>query len=698
MLISLWVYLIAMFVVFYYKNYKQLSKKKFFSIKTLGIPIATILVIIIPLTVINFRGEKYLDDPKEVIERAEEVDNQLWVLDARKELLNQDSLNLDNHFEFIKLAAALGQKSELHDLKKRYNFFKASTDDYVSDIPYVMEGIMEYYLGKRINYSATFDKVKNDDLKYLNYGYGLVYYFEYDYAKAEDFFLKEIENEGCVDGAVWYLIDVYEYQKEKEKLRALAYNEKTYPHLNQNYKMGIYFEDGAWKSYFREVINRHRERLNFFGFFGALLASFVWIWYLRSLDVFEPEKWRNIIGLFILGACSVLLVYPFSDSIEYYFNFHFGNGWINDFLYSSITIGLVEELVKLIPWLLLLKFTNIINEPFDYILYASLSAAGFAFAENLIYFQEVDLNLIFIRATYCIVGHMFWSSIIAYGFILYKYKFKSNKRYWFIYPIVIIIAAASHGLYDFFLFYNISMISVVFFLGSLHLFVVFQNNALNISNHFSFQVQLNARKVGIQLIFGLLAIFMFQYVAIGWRYGDTYANKMIQYSALSVSFMLAYLIHTFTQLKINKGVWNKLRLPTWTAAGKSFLNGTIYKEPSEDDFSEVNENLIGMRLRFFAPKDNPYLGKQLPVSGRIVESCTVSNKKDWYIVELDAPISVNECLKNKIIIRHKNEGQALTMDKILIYLMMIPSEYELEKEVLLTRDLYFTGRVYSRPL
>ena len=152
-----------------------------------------------------------------------------------------------------------------------------------------------------------------------------------------------------------------------------------------------------------------------------------------------------------------MLVYPLSDAVGYYLGIHEEIGWGN-LINCTVRIGMVEELVKFLPWFLILKFTNIIDEPFDYILYAALCAGGFAFTENLIYFQEAELHIIFVRATYCIVGHMFWSSTIAYGYVLYKYKYKAKRSKMYLVPFAFFIASFSHGLYDFFIFANISII------------------------------------------------------------------------------------------------------------------------------------------------------------------------------------------------------------------------------------------------
>ena len=88
------------------------------------------------------------------------------------------------------------------------------------------------------------------------------------------------------------------------------------------------------------------------------------------------------------------LVYPISDFFELTFNLQMKGDFYHDLIYSSVVIGFVEELVKIIPFLLLLKFFKFIDEPYDYILYASSSALGFAFMENMIYFEDYQFQVI----------------------------------------------------------------------------------------------------------------------------------------------------------------------------------------------------------------------------------------------------------------------------------------------------------------
>jgi RsiW-degrading membrane proteinase PrsW (M82 family) len=178
------------------------------------------------------------------------------------------------------------------------------------------------------------------------------------------------------------------------------------------------------------------------------------------------------------------MTYPLTDFDNLIVDFKLNGSLINDFFYSIIGIGCIEEFVKIIPLLVMMRFTNAVNEPYDYIKYASLSALGFAFVENLIYFHESNLHIIHGRALTAVVSHMFNSSIIAYGMILNKYKRHENPYLNFIFFFA--LAAIAHGFYDFWLINKsasaLRILTVLFILSSMYMWNSFKNNALNHSN------------------------------------------------------------------------------------------------------------------------------------------------------------------------------------------------------------------------
>jgi RsiW-degrading membrane proteinase PrsW (M82 family) len=137
----------------------------------------------------------------------------------------------------------------------------------------------------------------------------------------------------------------------------------------------------------------------------------------------------------------------FYDFLENGMGWKTGNGFVGDLVYCVFGIGVIEETVKIIPFLIMFKFTREINESVDYVIYAAVSALGFAFMENLIYFQDSGLDSITGRALICAVGHMSYSCIAVYG--LFYCVYRKNGRHKLLYFAASFAAAVLfHGFYD----------------------------------------------------------------------------------------------------------------------------------------------------------------------------------------------------------------------------------------------------------
>jgi len=295
----------------------------------------------------------------------------------------------------------------------------------------------------------------------------------------------------------------------------------------------------------------------------SLLISGVWLMYVRKLDIFEVEKWKHIIITFVMGAAFSYIV-PYEYRMLGNLGIRIsGNPW-NDFAYSVFAIGLLEESIKFLPVFIMLKFTKAIDEPYDYILYPSISALGFAFAENIYYLYNSGLFNIGGRALYSTVSHMVDSSIIGYGLLLMKYRLHTkNNIPGFL--VFFFLAMLCHGFYDFWLINDyvtkLSFLTTVFFIGTIHLWFIFKNNAINISNYFDQARKLDNDDLKTYLLISLVSILILGYIIISLFYGLSPANRYLIQAWLSYGYMVLYLGFSFSRYTIIRGYFQKLRIP-----------------------------------------------------------------------------------------------------------------------------------------
>jgi RsiW-degrading membrane proteinase PrsW (M82 family) len=114
----------------------------------------------------------------------------------------------------------------------------------------------------------------------------------------------------------------------------------------------------------------------------VLVAAFMW------LDRYEPEPWRHLAFAFAWGACVATAAAYFVNTV--------GDSLVkalagrNSTLSAILVAPPVEELSKAAPVFLLLGLTLLgrrnIHGVVDGIVYAGMSAIGFAFTENILYF------------------------------------------------------------------------------------------------------------------------------------------------------------------------------------------------------------------------------------------------------------------------------------------------------------------------
>lgn len=592
--------------------------------------------------------------------------------------------NIDYHYQYIQhyfYNVNKGEQSadnllaEQH-IYERYTYLSESYDSTTSDIGHYGKGLI--YMYKNDNESAIYEflKVQNKHLKYLNNSIGNILWNQNELENAISYYHKEIDNNGNVEGAYYNLSRLLYYMGDWDTLTALLQNPDAEKYASPPIKKIIYFENFQPLKYAKATFGHIFERFNIWGALAALLITGSWIMYLRKVDVFEPEKWIHIIITFCLGMVFSFIVEPLTDINVFFFNFNLNGGFIHDFFYCVIGIGVVEELAKIIPFLLVLKYTKAINEPYDYILYASISALGFAFVENLIYFEKDSLQIIHGRALTAVILHMFLSSIIAYGIMLNKYKRRKNPFVNFV--IFFLIAAIAHGFYDFWLINEtasqFSMISMIFLVFSFTLWNTFKNNALNHSEFFDKNKAGNLNKLEDYLVYSLVGIFLFEYIAMAINYSTEVANERFYSSAVSGAFLVFFISTYLGKFRVYKGYWHPL-----IRRKKDLINL---------NFDAVAGKVIELK-RFTS---NNATTKFLPNKGIVSLRISVSNEPDWYVIELDSPVLDTKCIPNQVLIRTKDKKKYLEGKKFkFIAFYLIPKDLDLEHGNLQRKDLIFCG-------
>lgn len=163
---------------------------------------------------------------------------------------------------------------------------------------------------------------------------------------------------------------------------------------------------------------------------AILLASapgllFLWLFWKRDLDR-EPKL--LVLKLFGMGAVAAAPAY-------------FLEGWLpgpTTRIYDNfVRVALVEELAKLLPFLLFARRHREFHGPMDGIVYAVAVALGFATVENALYATAYGGDILVYRAFTSTLAHVAFTGLWGYAFGLRARRVRGFAA-----------GVALHGAYD----------------------------------------------------------------------------------------------------------------------------------------------------------------------------------------------------------------------------------------------------------
>ncbi len=334
----------------------------------------------------------------------------------------------------------------------------------------------------------------------------------------------------------------------------------------------------------------------------ALFIAWIWVDYYRLIDIYDAEKLWYIIPTLVLGGLSVSIVLFVSGRIDTMATVQLNGNFFNDFAFCVLRIGLIEEISKAIPFFIIFAiFKDEINEPIDVIAFFSFGALGFAAVENVMYFIKHDGQNIASRAILSSLGHIFFSTILAYGVVLNRFFYKENNLGRL--AIFLFLAALAHGIYDFLLIYEYlayigAVIMVVFFLFTISIFTTILNNALNNSSYFTFsKVVDNERVVKTMLIYYGIVIIM-QSLVNSYINGLGYGVFSLFVSVFFPGVIIIISILRLSRFKLIPGRWDyiKLEMPFGFRTNNGgtigiMVKGQDYNEASISAYFNVHSTL-----------------------------------------------------------------------------------------------------------
>jgi RsiW-degrading membrane proteinase PrsW (M82 family) len=375
--------------------------------------------------------------------------------------LSQAPDDVDAHYDYInnhfRIQSQPGAPRDDDAILAHYQALAATPA--TADLGHFGQGLV-HSLEKNYDQAVDdFHQAQNRSLKYLNNSLGYALTRSGHLRQAEAYFWKEIDLQGNVQGATGNLIWNYFLENNLDRLQELADNPSTAAYFTYSDLRELALRRMDPNAYLNAVLLAPFAAISPQAAVSALLICATWFLYFWRIDVFEQEPWLASLITLLLGVGSAHLALALSDVVYQILPLSLSGHWLVDLVYSIVHIGLVEEVAKFLPVLLVVWFSRQVNEPVDLMIYGSLSALGFATMENALYFSDYGVEIAFSRFLISTVMHLAMTGIVCYAWA--AARFFHWKSQLLAVPAGLLAAALVHGLFDYFLIGPLNGLSIV---------------------------------------------------------------------------------------------------------------------------------------------------------------------------------------------------------------------------------------------
>ncbi len=707
-ILVLFVVLLLLFIsvlVHLISKYKRsMNKKQFFSFQRLKPYLIILGMLAISILAVNLITEKpEFQNAQEKIDYGKRHGYDQYVEEGYKELIN---IYVDPTFDQKYLKQTYKNVGDVStNLSHHEGFVQAHFDNhkYIVETGYL---IIDYNKMKDVNpdignfgqamifynyfdryegYPEKIDQAAESidavklQIPLVNYYKGLIHSRRGERKLAIKYYEQEIKLKGKVREAYKQLINLQYSTGNLAWVNATFDNPETNAYFSFGLKEKILYERNDYGGLSLLYFNWMKGNANIIGFMAALLITLVWVWYLIKLDFFRRIQVTKLVVAFGLSVICVPILFFVSNFVNYTLGFTLTGGFFNDLLYCIVGIGLMEEIVKAIPFVIVIAlFGKNMKQPYDYLIVACVSGLGFAFVENFgKYYTEVNADLIHSRALVTVFSHMFDSALLAYGVVLAKFKLKKNVIPYFI--GFLLLAAFAHGFYDFWLISDSVkgwyLVTFAVYLISIRVWSDITTSMINQSPDFDYTILDRKFKLQFQLVYGLLGILLFEYICIGFKFGDEVANDLLVMALLTGSYLILYLATSLGRLDLIKGYWKPVQVP---------LRISDYIIPKM-----INPKLfIGQRITIRSGKYNKKLAKLGPLNGEIIDRKVLIKDTNWFVVQLDEPIKMKREDIKSVLIKFYHDDANLNEHASLRVLVRMPRSNSALKPLILPKKMF----------
>lgn len=681
-----WLLIGLAFYVFYLYS-KSKNKKVFLNSPYILSVSACITMLFISFVFMNV----FLTDPPlEVVKVVKEKTVQELLKEDQK-LLEEVEANFTQssiHYNYLKHHFLIpSQWTENFDeitrddftiLNVYYDHLESEDPDYSNNAKLGL-GITYFHKDSLLKSLGFLNAISDKKFPYANYYQAKIYVKLADTSHAIAHFKAASEvNDRLRNESSYELIRLMDQSNRHDELYTLLNSGFPKKYFSTQLLNRLYFLNNQFVQYFTLKVKHAFIGFKWTGFIAALIILLIWGFYMTRMDLFEKESGLILFLVLVSGMCFTIFCFYLYDVLKYTLGFTMHKD--NLLVYSIFGIGAVEELCKIMPLLILLSFGNrIVSEPYDYILYAAVSALGFSFMENIIYFDG-DLNgVIHGRALTSVPGHIVDSSIVAYGLVLARYRYKYLPSLAG-FALFFLLGSINHGLYDYWLFTHMHFMFLLGFVVSISVWIIIINNCLNNSPSFNYLTELKSNNIQVILSMSLLGVLIMEYALVVLENGPSYANQTFNRNLIISGLIITYYSSRLTNMDLVKGYW--ATIPLRNVGEKKYgmkfqLSNFLLRLLSGDTFSH---SFVRTKIVLQAEPGNQKLASYFnqPVQGiisdRSVVTCVSSNGDAyedpyWFRIDIAHPVNVGGSIEQTFLFRFEESRPSFeTENNLVIYL------------------------------
>ena len=273
---------------------------------------------------------------------------------------------------------------------------------------------------------------------------------------------------------------------------------------------------------------------------GSFIFPILFLFFLQRIDVFEREKFKDIFFVFMFGVVvSAILTIPYVPIRDYIVQ----DSPCSNVIICFLSVALPEEIIKIIPFIAVLKYRKFVDEPIDYLIYASASALGFAFMENITYISNMyDLgSIVALRSFLPLVMHMVTSSVFAFGIFLYM---NSRKTKYIFFGLI--MASILHATYN-----ALDIIGIVILIFMIIYYARFIQSLLNISPFYDKSKENDIHSASNFLLYIILSVIILDFLYDIYHNGIAgfFVNPARYFIILGIAFAIYKIISSKLSLK-----------------------------------------------------------------------------------------------------------------------------------------------------